>query len=449
MVNPDRITALRNKPMAKGPVIYWMSREQRVIDNWALLYAIEMAEKLNTSMAVVFCLYSLYPGANIRHFDFLLRGLQITETKLRELNIPFYLLKGDPVTSLSSFLKEYKADVLITDFDPLRIKKQWKEKLVIENDISFIEVDAHNIVPCRKVSNKMEFGAYTIRPKIRKLLPEFLDRFPDIHPQKKQNTFPSSNVQWEREFDLLQTDRSVKTVDWLKPGENSALEIFEYFLHNNLQQYADKRNNPNEKVLSLLSPYLHFGHISAQRVAMEIEGRKHNDVNTKSFLEELIIRRELSDNYCFYNPHYDSIEGFPGWARETLEKYRKYEREFIYSTEEFERGETHDLLWNAAQNEMVNKGKMHGFMRMYWAKKILEWTHSPQEALRVSIFLNDKYELDGRDPNGYTGCAWAIGGVHDRAWSERPVFGKIRYMNYNGCKRKFDVVRYIKENMKE
>ncbi len=447
MVNPERVYTLRNKPLAKGPVIYWMSREQRVNDNWALLYAIETAEKYNAHMAVVFCLFSAYPGANLRHFDFLLRGLQVAEKKLKDLNIPFYIIKGDPVSSLSSFIKEYKADTLITDFDPLSIKRQWKEKLKTENDINIFEVDAHNIVPCRKVSNKIEFGAYTIRPKIRKLLPEFLDVFPDIHPQKKQTTFTSSDLDWKKEIESLQTDRSVKPVNWLKPGEDAALDIFEYFLQYNLSKYADKRNDPNEKVLSIISPYLHFGQISAQRAVLELTSGKHPDLNTQSFLEELIIRRELSDNYCFNNPYYNRFEGFPDWARLTLEKHKKYEREFIYTKEIFEKGDTHDPLWNAAQSEMVNKGKMHGYMRMYWAKKILEWTNSPEEALSISIYLNDKYELDGRDPNGYTGCAWAIGGVHDRAWSERPVYGKIRYMNYNGCKRKFDVDKYIKENL--
>jgi len=217
------------------------------------------------------------------------------------------------------------------------------------------------------------------------------------------------------------------------------------FFEERLSGYNEKRNDPNENVSSNLSPYLHFGQISAQRIALETYKRKHNIETKDAFLEELIVRRELSDNFCFYNKNYDSFDGFPEWAKKTLNEHRKDKREFTYHLEQFEKAKTHDDLWNAAQIEMVKTGKMHGYMRMYWAKKILEWTETPEEALEYSIYLNDKYELDGRDPNGYTGCAWSIGGVHDRAWTERPVFGKIRYMNYNGAKRKFDVKRYIQK----
>ena len=166
----------------------------------------------------------------------------------------------------------------------------------------------------------------------------------------------------------------------------------------------------------------------------------------KTFLEQLIVRRELAENFCYYNNDYDSFNGFHAWAKKTLNEHRADEREFLYSPAEFENAETHDDLWNAAQYQMVEKGKMHGFMRMYWAKKILEWTPDPEVALQTAIDLNDKYELDGRDPNGYTGIAWSIGGIHDRPWFERPVFGKVRFMNYNGCKRKFNVNNYIINN---
>jgi len=181
-------------------------------------------------------------------------------------------------------------------------------------------------------------------------------------------------------------------------------------------------------------------------VALEIRKSAAPADCKEAFLEELIIRRELSDNYCFYNPGYDRVDGFPGWARETLDRHRGDPRDALYALEQFERGETHDNLWNAAQLEMVRTGKMHGYLRMYWAKKILEWTESPEEALETAIILNDRYELDGRDPNGYTGIAWSIGGVHDRAWGERKVFGKIRYMSYNGCKSKFNVEAYIRKH---
>jgi len=208
-----------------------------------------------------------------------------------------------------------------------------------------------------------------------------------------------------------------------------------------------KKKRSNQKGQSNLSPYLHFGQISAQRIALEVRKARLDPEAQKAFLEELIIRRELSDNYCYYNPDYDRPSGFPAWAQKTQATHQDDRREYDYSSEQLEKAQTHDPLWNAAQMEMVHKGKMHGYMRMYWAKKILEWTKSPEEAQRIAITLNDKYELDGRDPNGYTGIAWSIGGVHDRAWGERPVFGKIRYMSYNGSKSKFDVKGYIADNL--
>jgi len=204
-----------------------------------------------------------------------------------------------------------------------------------------------------------------------------------------------------------------------------------------------KRNDPVADGQSNLSPYLHFGQISAQRVALEVENASVDKASRDTFLEELIVRRELADNFCFYTPQYDKFEGFPAWARKTLNAHRKDRRAYSYTLQQFEYAKTHDELWNAAQTEMVKRGKMHGYMRMYWAKKILEWTGSPEKAMETAIYLNDLYGLDGRDPNGYTGIAWSIGGVHDRAWNERPIFGKIRYMSYNGCKSKFDVKRYI------
>jgi len=217
------------------------------------------------------------------------------------------------------------------------------------------------------------------------------------------------------------------------------------FIENKFDKYADLRNDPNSNVLSNFSPYSHFGQISAQRVALVLYGFG-NHPSTESFLDELIVRRELSDNYCYYNSNYDSFIGFPDWAKQTLNDHRADERDFVYSLRKFEEAKTHEDLWNAAQNELIRTGKMHGYMRMYWAKKILEWSKSPEEALKIAIYLNDKYELDGRDPNGYVGCAWAIGGVHDRAWGERAVYGKIRYMNRGGAKRKFDINKYILKN---
>lgn len=438
---PIKVGKIKN-----GPVVYWMSRDQRADNNWALIYAFQLAMEKQTSVAVVFCLVPEFLNAAIRQYGFMLKGLKEVETKLADRSIPFFLLVGEPETEIPDFCSRYDVSHLVTDFDPLSIKRKWLERIASTVNCNIIVVDAHNIVPAFVASDKAEYGAYTLRPKIRKLLPEFLNDFPEVPVQSNSGLFDSVPVHWESVPRLLKVNADIKEVSWCVPGETAALEMLNLFLCSKFNSYATKRNDPNSLALSNLSPYLHFGQISAQHIVKQVIKFGGDKASEESFLEELIIRRELADNFCFYNINYDSFEGFPHWAKKTLSEHRNDRREHLYSQDEFEKAQTHDSLWNAAQMEMVVQGKMHGFMRMYWAKKILEWTASPEEALRIAIYLNDKYELDGRDPNGYAGCAWAIGGVHDRAWNKHPVYGMIRYMNSNGCRRKFDVDRYVRAN---
>jgi deoxyribodipyrimidine photo-lyase len=409
----ERVRILKDGKIGDGPIVYWMSRDQRVGDNWALLYSQELALKLKRPLGVVFCLVPQFLGATIRQYGFMLGGLQDTEKNLMKKNIPFFLLKGSTEEEIPKSLKRWKAGALVTDFDPLRVKRKWKEKLVSDMNI-----------PCWRASPKQEFAAYTFRPKVKKVLPDYLSSIPSLrkHPLSWKGDIEKTD--WDAVRKELKVDQSVKEVKWIKPGERSAHGVLRHFVKNKLPHYAERRNDPNQDVLSNLSPYLHFGQISAQRVALEVRKSSAPAEDRAAFLEELVVRRELSDNFCFYNPHYDSLEGFPDWARKTLEEHRGDKRDYIYSLKQFESSQTHDDLWNAAQMEM-------------------EWTKSPEEALKVAIILNDKYELDGRDPNGYTGIAWSIGGVHDRAWFPRPVFGKIRYMSYNGARSKFDIKAYI------
>ena len=439
-----RLRVLKDADKTDGPIIYWMQRDQRVNDNWALIYAYQQAKENDQDLIVVFNLVSKFLEATLRQYSFMIEGLKQVEEELQNLNIPFTLLVGNPEICLPKFVEEVDAGMLITDFNPLKVISKWKTKVAEKVDIPFFEIDAHNIVPCWEASDKLEYAAYTIRPKINKKLSKFLDDFPSIRKNKKSSSFKFGKVDWNIIYENLEIDKSVKPVDWTKPGEKEAKKVLKNFLSEKLADYDTNRNDPNKKALSNLSPYLHFGQISAQRVALEAQPFIEHKESQESFLEELIVRRELSDNFCFYSYNYDSVEGFHDWAKKTLNEHRDDKREYIYSLEKFEKAETHDPLWNAAQIEMVETGKMHGYMRMYWAKKILEWTKTPEDALKIGIYLNDKYELDGRDPNGYVGVAWSVGGVHDRAWTEREVFGKIRYMNYNGCKRKFDVKAYIK-----
>ncbi len=450
-IDLNRVKKLNSQDTGTGPVVYWMSRDQRIRDNWALLYAQELALAKKQPLVVVFCLVPEFLGAALRQYRFMLQGLAELEQDLRKLKIAFSLLTGNPVEKIPGFCRETAAGALVCDFSPLRIQTDWKEKVASNLPLAFFEVDAHNIVPCRLASSKQEYAAYTFRPKINKLLPVYLT---DI-PAPQAHPYPSAHLKqgdqitdWKAAENALFLGQSVPPVSGFKPGETAGREAMEHFISNKLPFYDRDRNDPILNGQSNLSPYLHFGQLSAQRLACAIsragagEGSSL-EASKEAYLEELVVRRELSDNYCFYNRAYDSTAGFPRWARETMEVHRNDPREYIYPLADFEGARTHDQLWNAAQNEMVYTGKMHGYMRMYWAKKILEWTQNPEQAMEFAIYLNDKYSLDGRDPNGYSGVAWSIGGVHDRAWGERPVFGKVRYMSYKGSKSKFNIEAYI------
>lgn len=432
---------LQDGTVKNGPVALWMSRDQRVQDNWALLFSQDLAIRRDVPLCVIFSLVPDFLGATLRQYRFMIEGLKEIENNLMQKNIPFFLLTGVPGREIPKFIRNHSISALIKDFDPLRIKRQWSKEVVGKIDIPVYEVDTHNVIPCWVASPKLEFAAYTLRPKIRRLLPDFLDVFPKL---KKHRVFWKDTVpqtDWDRCMQTLRVEH-IPEATWIKPGEHAARRMLKDFIGKKLLAYPSKRNSPTADGQSNLSPYIHFGHISSQRIALEISS--FNSKNSReTFLEELIIRRELADNFCFYNPDYDTFEGFPGWAKKTLDAHRKDQRGYLYTTDELEHARTHDDLWNASQVEMIKRGKMHGYLRMYWAKKILEWTESPEQAMEIAIYLNDKYELDGRDPNGYAGIAWSIGGVHDRAWAERPVFGKIRYMSYQGCKSKFDVKNYI------
>jgi len=463
--------------MAKGPIVYWMSRDQRVEDNRALEFALRIAVSERRGFLVCFCLAPRFLDATLRAYHFMLEGLQETAGTLSERQVPFFLILGDPPVELPRFLEQVEASVCVTDFDPLRIKRKWKEQVATALPIPFYEVDAHNIVPCWEASDKQEYAAKTFRPKILSRLERYLREEPWVSEEEwKQaarfcrdyglltggvliqgSTIDASvtltpgegkdgditSIDWQALPSFLQVDSSIPPVSWIAPGTAAARLMLDTFIHEKFPGYDQNRNDPNQDSLSDLSPYLHFGQISAREVALAVEKSEALKEDKEAFLEQLIVRKELSDNYCYYNPHYDSAEGFPHWAQISLRKHEQDPREYLYAYEQLDRSETHDPLWNAAQNQLVLRGKLHGYLRMYWAKKILEWTPSARIALEYAVRLNDRYNLDGRDPNGYVGCSWAIGGVHDRPWFERPIFGQIRYMSYSGAARKFDVEAFV------
>ena len=444
-VNERRIKNLV-KAESKGPVVYWMNRDQRVQDNWALLHAQSLAIRNQNSLIIAFCLADeyLFP---LRQTAFMLRGLDLVRDELIKLNIDFCFLKGNPVDEILNLMEKIDSDTLVTDFCPLRTEREWiselEKKLTQKGNVGMDLVDAHNIVPCWIASDKQEVGARTIRKKLWSHSNEFLEEFPlvEAHPFKGNFSFDDFSV--DHLLKSLEIERSISEVKWIKAGHAAAMQHLDSFLSSGIKKYAKERNIPFRNSTSGLSPWLHFGQLSPQRCILNAIKCEKENKNSEikegidSFIEELFIRRELSDNFCFYNPKYDSVSGAASWAKETLRIHSKDKREYIYSDSELEKGQTHDTLWNAAQFELVKKGKMHGFMRMYWAKKILEWTKSPEDALEIAIRFNDKYSLDGSDPNGFVGCMWSICGVHDQGWKEREIFGKIRFMNWNGCKTKF------------
>lgn len=443
LVNSRRFRAYNGDVSRDGPVLYWMHREFRASDNWGLIQARVEALRRRVPLAVVFCMAPAFLGATIRQYDFLLTGLEETGTDLQSANIPLILCCGDPEKEIQRLCRQLSPGLVVTDFDPLHIKRQWLRPLLEQVDFPVQVVDSRNVVPCWLASDHREFMARTFRPKIHHHLSEFLEPFPDLDP----HPFPWKGDRSRHDVAFLRAslrvDNRVPPVTWLKAGPKAAGQVLEQFIAQRLAHY-EQRNDPNKPVCSDLSPYLHFGMISAQAIVLQLQRRSLQGENVDAFIEELVVRRELSDNFCFYTPDYDQVSGFSEWARTSLEQHRRDKRAYLYTDEEFNQGQTHDPLWNAAQRQLVQSGTVHGYMRMYWAKKILEWTESPAQALQLAIYLNDRYALDGRESNGYAGIAWSIGGVHDRGWKERPIFGKIRYMNAAGARRKFDVNRYIR-----
>ena len=441
-INPGRVKTLRTGRFSGKAVLYWMQRDKRVYDNWALIASQYTAIKNRVPLYVCFQYTGDNRESNTRHYEFLFKGLEQTAQTLEQHNIRFLLLKGDAKNTIPKLIQEHFIGTLIVDYSPLKVYKNRIKKVLEKVQIPFFQVDAHNIVPVWKASDKKEFAAHTIRKKITNNLVDYLTEYPKIikHPYGEKR---------ENKFSLLETmknlniDTSVQPVSWIEPGESAANKSLG-LLNQSLNNYDVHRNDPNKNALSNLSPYFHYGHLSSQRAVLEIKKFNIPQNDKAAFIEQVIVRKELADNFCEYEINYDYFDGFHPWAQKTLNQHRNDEREYLYPKQQFEEAETHDDLWNAAQNQMMITGKMHGYMRMYWAKKIMEWSPSPEIAQQIAIDLNDKYQLDGRDPNGYTGIAWSIGGIHDRAWFERPVYGKIRYMNYNGCKSKFDVAKYIK-----
>ncbi|MFB3884068.1 MAG: deoxyribodipyrimidine photo-lyase [Thermodesulfobacteriota bacterium] len=443
MIHKERVRLLNQKSLRRGAyILYWMQASQRVEYNHALEYAILKANELRQPLIVFFGITDRFPEANERHYTFMLEGLQEVKQSLEKRGIQMAVLHKPPELGAVQLAK--RASLVVVDRGYLRIQRVWRNQVAQEIDCPLIQVESDVVVPIEEASPKEEYAAATLRPKIHKKLSHFL-----VPLQGKDPVVESLSLDFES-FDIgdlrktvakLQIDRSIKKVDSFQGGTREAKKHLGVFLEGKLNRFPELRNDPTLDYLSHMSPYLHFGQISPLFIALKVKETRSSGI--EAFLEELIVRRELSMNFVLYNEKYDSFEGLPEWAKKTLKSHQRDKRPYLYPLEEFENAKTHDPYWNAAQREMIVQGKMHGYMRMYWGKKIIEWTKTPEEAFRIALYLNNKYELDGRDPNGFTGVAWCFG-KHDRPWGERPIFGNVRYMNDKGLRRKFDADQYVK-----
>jgi deoxyribodipyrimidine photo-lyase len=431
-------------------VVYRMRRAQRALDNPALNTAIAAGNALGQPVVVFFGLLARHPVANLRHYTFMIEGLVGTAQKIERRGCGFVLRICDSADSAEGFARlctEVRPSLVICDEDPARRDAKWKQKALLYPSAPLWSVDADVIVPS-VLLEKEQFAARTIRPRIGKRLPEFLKPpgNPSVRvPWKGDRKLKSLSASREL-IDQLHVDRSVGPASAFRGGTDAALGALRQFVREGLNTYAADRNRPEIDGTSRLSPYLHFGQIGPHTVALAIRDATAPARDRDAFLEELIVRRELAVNFVRYNPRFKTLASVEPWADRTIRAHARDARSHLYTEKQLENAETHDPLWNAAQRQMVRTGWMHGYMRMYWAKKILEWSPRAAEAYDICVRMNDSYELDGRDPNGYAGIAWAIGGKHDRAWGpERPMYGKIRYVSFASTSRKFDSRLYIEK----
>lgn len=435
-------------------ILYWMIRDQRVYDNWSLLYAQKIALKMKLPLIVVFCFHPLCdgPDATIRTFEFMISGLQEVQAECKVKNISFDVLKGEPDKVIPAYVINQNIGAVVTDFYPLREVTNWQNEVMnqLPPDVPLAQVDAHNIVPAWHLHEKQAYQAQNLRPKFLKHLPEFLTHFPDVayHPYKF--LAKTEKVDWKFLMQDVSVDRTVEPVPGVVAGSKAGLGALENFIVNHLREFEEFKNNPAQDVSPNLAHYYHFGHLSPQRAYLEVqkfEHKKEYKDNVNGFYEEAVIRREMSDNYCLYNDKYDCLEGAYDWAIKSLNEHRKDKREHLYTFQEMEKAMTHDPLFNAATVQLKTEGRMHRYMKMYWPKKVQEWTESPEEAIEFSNKMLNKYAYDGRDPESYLAVMWAICGLHDRPWVDRKIIGKVRIMTLDGCKKKFDVPKFAKTYM--
>jgi deoxyribodipyrimidine photo-lyase len=446
-VQDTRIQHLNDRPVVQGRyVLYWMQQSQRAEMNHALEFAAIEANRLGQGVVVAFGLTDDYPEANLRHYTFMLEGLQETERALKNRGIRMMVSRGSPPEVALALGRE--ASLIICDCGYLRHQRQWRQAVARKAACRVVQVESDLIVPVETASSKAQIGARTLRPRIHRQLAEYLKALSPVPLGTPTVKLKADGICIADPVAVLKTlriDRSVSPVSGrFKGGTPEAKRRFAEFLNTRLARYDQNHNQPQTDDTSLMSPYLHFGQISPLYMALEVMQTPGPKAAKDAFLEEMIVRRELACNFTHYTPDYDSFACMPGWARISLAEHRRDRRPYVYSAEQFENAATHDPYWNAAMREMTCTGFMHNYMRMYWGKKILEWSRTAEEAFATTLALNNKYFIDGRDPNSYTGVAWVYG-VHDRAWPQRAIFGKVRTMMASGLERKCDIRAYVRK----
>jgi deoxyribodipyrimidine photo-lyase len=446
-IQVERVQNLNEADVREGGyILYWMQSSQRAEQNHALEYAVQRANDLDQRLLVVFGLTDDYPEANLRHYTFMLEGLKDAQEAIEKRGIEMVVREGSPEEVALEAGKD--ASLIVTDRGYMRPQKKWRGKVAREADCLVTQVESDVVVPVELASGKQEHAARTLRPKIQEYLEDFLVALRPTRVEKRSKNMREDGLDLsdvEKVLDGMDLDRSVGALSHLYKGGNSeAKKIFRRFLNQGLGDYDANRNQPQTDYVSHMSKYLHFGHVSPIWLVLQAREASAKQNNIESFVEELVVRRELSMNFVFYNNDYDSYSNLPGWARKTLEEHKGDEREYTYTRKQLESAGTHDEYWNAAMKEMVHTGYMHNYMRMYWGKKILEWSNTPEHAYKTTLYLNNKYFLDGRDPNSFANVAWVFG-QHDRGWTEREVYGKVRYMSSGGLERKTKPDQYVEK----
>ena len=448
MIDPARIHSLRAGPPGPGRfVLYWMQQAQRAWANPALEHALARANALDLPLVAVFCLDPDYPEANARHFAFLLEGLAETAADLERRGIRFLLRRGDPPTLIPSLAAE--AAALVCDRGYLRHQRQWRRRVAAGVPCPVDEVETDAVVPVEVASGRAETAARTLRPKLHRVWNRFLEP-----PEQEPVRVPAQGLPLASDADPsdparllaeLPVDRSVAPVAAFPGGYREARRRLDAFLAGGLTGYATQSSDPVAEPTSHLSPYLHFGQIAPQEVGAAVRAAAAPEADRAAYLEQLVVRRELAINHCWFRPDdYDHFAGLPDWARRTLADHAADPRRPCYPPERLEAAETADPYWNAAMTDMRHRGWLPGYLRMYWGKKILEWSPTPEDAFVTALSLNNRYFLDGRDANAFTNVAWCFG-LHDRGWPERPIYGKVRYMNAAGLRRKFRIDDYVRK----